>query len=186
MTSYPSKSNPDLEQPSSSFTHNQIYTTAYPIGSDYESNQNVPENVIECYQLSKTVMLFALIDIFFGFFYAFFSFYYLIPLIIAIYGYYSAKRYNASGVLFYTVYQVFVNIIRLSFSIYAYVLIRQDNSISDYTNYNLYIILSVFSTMLGLYIARFCYKLYKAINRLSSTEKDRLIMLNYPIRVVYW
>ena len=65
MTSYPSKSNPDLEQPSSSFTHNQIYTTAYPIASDYDSNQNVPENVIECYQLSKTVMLFALIDIFF-------------------------------------------------------------------------------------------------------------------------
>jgi len=185
MTSYHSKSNPDLEQPSSSFTQNQIYTTAYPVPSDHD-NQPVPDNVIECYQLSKTVMLFALIDIFFGFFYAFFSFYYLIPLIVAIYGYYSAKRYNSGGVYFYSIYQIFVNIIRLSFSIYAYVLIRQDNTITDYTNYNLYIVLSVFTTMLGLYIARFSYKLYKSINQLSALEKDRLVMLNYPIRVIYW
>ena len=171
----------DLEdQYGNSTPSTNLYPEAYPVSND------IPSHIAECYQLSKTVMLFAMIDIFFGLFYAFFSFYYLLPLLIAIYGYYSAKKYNANGVLFYTIYQVFVNLIRLGFAINSYVLIRNDNSISDYSSYDFYIILAVLTTILGLYIARFCYKLYKAINKLSLLEKERLIMLNYPVRVIYW
>lgn len=173
----------DLEQPSDQESSAYLYATAVPVT---QNNIDVPDHIIKCYQLSKTVMLFAMIDIFFGLFYMFYSFLYLIPLILAIYGYYSAKRYNSSGVLTYTIYQVIVNILRLSFSIYAYVLIRQDSSITDYTSYNLYIVLAVLTTMLGLYIARFCYKLYKSILELTPMERDRLVLLNYPIRVIYW
>lgn len=176
----------DLEQPQQQQPQQPnayLYATAVPV---YHNNSEAPEHIVRCYQLSKTVMLFAMIDIFFGLFYMFYSFLYLIPLIIAVYGYYSAKRYNAGGVLTYTIYQVIVNILRLAFSIYAYVLIRQDSSITDYTPYNLYIALAVLTTMLGLYIARFCYKLYKSIKQLSESDRERLILLNYPIRVIYW
>jgi len=163
-----------------------LYATAVPINPINPTNNEAPEHVVKCYQLSKTVMLFAMIDIFFGLFYMFYSFLYLIPLIIAVYGYYSAKRYNSTGVLTYTIYQVLVNILRLAFSIYAYVLVRQDPSITNYTPYNLYIVLAILTTTLGLYIARFCYKLYKSITELSNSDRERLILLNYPIRVVYW
>ena len=163
--------------------HAYIYATALPINPN---DDVAPDHIVKCYQLSKTVMLFAMIDIFFGLFYMFYSFFYLIPLIIAVYGYYSAKRYNASGVLSYTIYQVIVNVLRLAFSIYSYVLVRQDSNITNYTSYNLYIVLAVLTTMLGLYIARFCYKLYKSITELSDSDRERLIILNYPIRVVYW
>ena len=131
-------------------------------------------------------MLFAMIDIFFGAFYAFYSFYYLLPLLIAIYGYYSAKKYSAGGVLCYTVYQIVINILRLTLSVYSYVLIRQDNTITDYSYYDWYIVFAVFTSLLGLYIARFGYKLYKGIKNLTFDEKSRLILLNYPIRIVYW
>ena len=173
------KSEPDLEQ------QPYLYTTAIPIVSN-NSVPDIPDHVIKCYQLAKTVMLFAMIDIIFGVFYAFFSFYYLIPLLIAIYGYYSAKKYNSGGVLCYTIYQVVINIIRLGLAIYSYVLIRQDNTITDYTMYNFYIVLSVLTTLLGLYIARFGYRLYKSIQSLTDLERDRLIFLNYPVRIIYW
>ena len=161
------------------------YATAVPVVVQ-RNNDDIPEHIVKAYQLSKTVKLFAMIDIIFGFFYAFYSFFYLIPLLIAIYGYYSAKNYNASGVMCYTVYQILINVIRLALSIYTYVLIRQDGSISDYSMYNWYIAFAVFSTLLGLYIARFGYKLYKSIRNLNHDEKERLILLNYPIRVIYW
>ena len=110
----------------------------------------------------------------------------MIPLLIAIYGYYSAKKYNSGGVLCYTIYQVVINIIRLGLAIYSYVLIRQDNTITDYTMYNFYIVLSILTTFLGLYIARFGYRLYKSIQSLTDLERDRLIFLNYPVRIIYW
>ena len=133
-----------------------IATDAVPVGN---GGDNIPENVVDCYRLSKTVMLFAMIDIFFGAFYAFYSCYYLLPLLIAIYGYYSAKNYSAGGVLCYTVYQIVINILRLTLSVYSYVLIRQDNTITDYSYYDWYIVFAVFTSLLGLYIARFGYKL---------------------------
>lgn len=146
----------------------------------------ISENVINCYRWSKTVMIFALIDIFFGCFYAFYSIYFLIPLIIAFYGYYSAKNYNSSGVLFYCFYQILINIARITFSTFFYIEARKDDSIIHYYYYNWNIILSILSTFLGLYIARFSYKLYRKINKLTFDEKDILIGLNYPIRIVYW
>ena len=136
----------DLEQPQQPNAY--LYATAVPV---YNNNSEAPEHIVRCYQLSKTVMLFATIDIFFGLFYMFYSFLYLIPLIIAVYGYYSAKRYNAGGVLTYTIYQVIVNILRLAFSIYAYVLIRQDSTITNYTPYNLYIALGLGTSFLIYY-----------------------------------
>ena len=181
--SYYSKSEPYTQNPS--VTETNVYATAVPIPARL-ANQEIPDDIVNCYRLSKTVMLFAAIDIFFSCFYAFYSLFYLVPLIIAIYGYYSAKRYNAGGVLCYTIYQILINFIRITLSVYAYVLIRQDDSVTNYAPYDWYIAFAVLSTLLGLYIARFGYKLYKAIKQLNYEDVQRLIMLNYPVRIIYW
>ena len=175
--SYYSKSEP--------YNASATYATAVPVPVSTDTSE-IPENIVKCYRLSKTVMMFAAIDIFFSCFYAFYSIFYLIPLIIAIYGYYSAKRYNAGGVLCYTIYQILINVIRLTLSVYSYVLIRQDDSVTNYAPYDWYIAFAVLSTLLGLYIARFGYKLYKYIKELPYDDIQRLIMLNYPVRIIYW
>ena len=44
------------------------------------------------YNLSKTIKCLALIDIFFGFLYSFYNFYFIIPIFFALFGYYGAKK----------------------------------------------------------------------------------------------
>ena len=60
----------EKEQP-----HAYIYATALPINPN---DDVAPDHIVKCYQLSKTVMLFAMIDTFFGLFYMFYSFFYSI------------------------------------------------------------------------------------------------------------
>ena len=50
------------------------YATAVPVVVQ-RNNDDIPEHIVKAYQLSKTVKLFAMIDIIFGFFYAFYSFF---------------------------------------------------------------------------------------------------------------
>ncbi len=152
------------------------------IESDSENN----DKIVKCYQLSKTVRMFAIIDIVFGCFYAFYSFFYLLPLLIALYGYHSAKSYNSCGILTYSIYQIANNLMRLILASYYYIKIKKNDNIDDYSNENLGLCFVILSNLLGLYIARFSYKLYKSIKSLTEEEHINLLLLNYPIRIIYW
>jgi hypothetical protein len=152
------------------------------IESDSENN----DTIVKCYQLSTTVKIFAIIDIIFSCLYAFYSFFYLLPLLIAFYGYYSAKMYISSGVLTYSIYQILNNIIRLALAIGYYVKIKKNNNINDYSNENLGMCFVILSNLLGLYIARFSYKLYKSLKSLTKDEYTNLLVLTYPINIIYW
>uniref|UniRef100_A0A6C0J5Q4 Uncharacterized protein n=1 Tax=viral metagenome TaxID=1070528 RepID=A0A6C0J5Q4_9ZZZZ len=154
--------------------------------NNIESESENNDKIVKCYRLSKTVRMFSMIDIFFGCFYAFYSFFYLLPLLIALYGYHSAKSYHSSGVLTYSIYQILNNIMRLTLCSYYYIKIKKNNNIDDYSNENLGLCFVILSNLLGLYIARFSYKLYKSIKSLSDEEHTNLILLNYPIRIIYW
>ena len=154
--------------------------------NNIESESETNEKIIKCYQLSATVKIFAIIDIIFSCLYAFYSFFYLLPLLIAFYGYYSAKMYISSGVLTYSIYQILNNITRLALAIEYYIRIKKNNNINDYSNENLGMCYVILSNLLGLYIARFSYKLYKSLKSLTKEEYTNLLVLTYPINIIYW
>ena len=163
------------------------YGSTYP-GTVYLSTDidSLTDQEINCYRLSKTVRIFAIIDIFFGLLYLFFNYYFLIPLLIAFIGYHGAKNYISCSVLTYAIYQIVNNLLRLGFTIYSYVKIREDNNVDDYSKINGQLAITVLLVMLGLYIARFSYKLWKVINRLSGEQILSLLSVDYPIQIIWW
>jgi hypothetical protein len=168
-------------------TNNSTYGSSYPPNVYITENpENLSEDETNCYRLSKTVQIFALIDICFGIFYAFFNWYFLIPLMVAIIGYQGAKKYQSCSVLTYSIYQILNNLIRLGLTIWAYVLIRQDETINDYDIVNWQLALTICLVLLGLYIARFSYRLYNAIKKLTPDQLLKVISIDYPIKIMWW
>lgn len=191
-TGQPTK--PTYYQPSTPAYPTESYNSAAPTyGTPYPDQVYVTTNPaslnddeFNCYRLSKTVKIFALIDIFFGFIYFWFNFWFIIPLLIASLGYFGAKKYNSCQVLSYAVYQIVNNLARLGFTIWAYVSIKQNNQEDQYPNIDAQLTFTCLLVLLGLYIARFSYRLWKAINKLTSEQILRLISVDHPVQIMWW
>lgn len=163
------------------------YGTPYPDQVYVTTNQaSLNDDEHQCYRLSKTVKIFALIDIFFGCIYFWFNFWFIIPLLIASLGYFGAKNYNSCQVLSYAIYQVVNNLGRLGFAIWAYVSIKQNNQEDQYPNVDAQLTFTVLLVLLGLYIARFSYRLWKAINKLTTDQLVKIVSVDHPVQIMWW
>ncbi len=164
------------------------YGTPYPPNQIYISTNpgSLTDDEFKCYRLSKTVKIFALIDIFFGFLYLWFNYFFIIPLLIASIGYFGAKNYNSCQVLSYAIYQICLNIGRLAFGVWSYVYIKQNNQEDQYPNVDAQLTITILLALLGLYIARFSYKLWSSIRSLSTDQLLTLISVDHPVQIQWW
>ena len=139
------------------------------------------DKMIECYNLRRTVKILCCIDIFFGILYSLNYPMYIIPAIIAIGGYYGAKNYNSSMILFYFIIITFNWISKLG--LYIYTLYSSD--INDSINYNW--VAAAIITLINIWISKIVYKYWKCLKEISISELDRLKHL-YLINnsFIYW
>ena len=107
-------------------------------------------------------------------------------MLIAFIGYYGAVKYNSCQVLTYAVYQITNNLMRLGLTIYAYVMIKENGEEDQYNNLTGQLVITILLVMLGLYIARFSYKLYSSLKRLTPDQIINLKCLDYPVQIFYW
>ena len=95
-------------------------------------------------------------------------------------------KYNSCQVLTYAVYQIANNLMRLGLTIYAYVMIKENGQEDQYNNLTGQLVITILLVMLGLYIARFSYKLYASLRKLTPEQMLNLISLDYPVQIVWW
>ncbi len=152
----------------------QTYVTAVPINTPQVvvTGNPVPQldirdDMIKTYNYRRSVMWFSGIDIFFSAIYCLYQPYFLIPLLIALTGYYGAKNYNVRLVQCYFVYCVLVNIIgRLSyFFVYYHSLDGQSRQehVFDF-------IWVMLCTVISIWICEIIYKFIKYYGKLNERE----------------
>mgnify|MGYP001205607898 FL=1 len=71
-------------------------------------NREISDDMIMCYSYSKTVRWLSMIDIVFSCIYALYNPYFFIPILIALSGYYGAKKYQTCPTLTYFIYNLFI------------------------------------------------------------------------------
>ena len=141
-------------------------------------------NAIMAYNLAKSVKIFAMVDAFFCFIYSVYNFYYFIPFLLCLFGYYGAKNYNKNYTriyLFYCVLNLISKIIVWSFMMYY--------STTDDTNYDYagFTFFSWISILIEMYIVRMAHKYYKALNKLTDEEVGAIKELRFRVaRIIYW
>tara|TARA_A100001015_G_scaffold247749_1_gene284738 strand:- start:773 stop:1381 length:609 start_codon:yes stop_codon:yes gene_type:complete len=154
-----------------------------PITATAAAAGRVTNRTILAYNLAKSVKLFSVIDGIFCFFYALYSVWYFIPLIMNIIGYYGAKKYNKRMVLSYLIYSI-LNIISKSIT---WVLITFYLPISDNFDWNGYTFFFMVGIIIELYICHMVHRLYKTLQSLNEEEFTGLNGLKYrEARIIYW
>lgn len=149
-----------------------VTVNAIPINSVLQTPSS---KIIRIYNISKTIKILALIDIFFNIFYSFYHFFYIIPLVMSIFGYYGAQKFNKVYIIIYCIYIIIFNLIK-SILLFIYF----NTSILD-------IILSSLCFIIGLFICKLLISFYNFINNLSNEELNLLNNLkNIKYRFVYY
>tara|TARA_B110000008_G_C16912477_1_gene541294 strand:+ start:8 stop:577 length:570 start_codon:yes stop_codon:yes gene_type:complete len=172
-------------QPSSIYP---IVVSAQPLQPQLISaNPNPPiltNNAILVYNLAKSVKLFSMLDAFFCLIYSAYNFYYFIPFLLCLFGYYGARNYNKSYTriyLFYCVCNLISKIIVWSYIIYFS---STNNSNYDYDGFTLF---SWISILIEMYIVRMAYKYYDALDKLRDQELNDVKELKFRVaRIIYW
>lgn len=138
---------------------------------------------LNAYNLSRSVMIFSLIDMFFCFIYSLYNLYYFFPLMIAGIGYYGAKHWNKKYILCYLIY-LFLQVIGKSI-IWAYSLfLITQNDGYDYVSFTMWTAITI---ICEVYISRIVYKFYRSLSELTEEEIAVGKTLKYrQYRIVYW
>ena len=68
--------------------------------------EEISADMKKCYSLSRTVKYLATIDFFFAAMYAFFNYYFLIPMMLIYFGYIGAKEYKITYTITYLIYTI--------------------------------------------------------------------------------
>ena len=126
---------------------------------------DIPRKVKICYSLSSTVKCLAYIDFIFSLIFAFGNMYFLIPVMMSVFGYLGAQHFNKTYTLIYFTYIFFINIIRLLLFINAYF----TDPIDERTSYVSFIFLSI-CTLLEFWISRVIYRFYYSMKDLTLEE----------------
>lgn len=165
-----------------------VVVTAQPlqpqITSAHPNPTRLTNNAILAYNLAKSVKLFSMIDAFFCLIYSSYNFYYFIPFLLCLFGYYGAKNYNNNYTriyLFYCVCNLISKLIVWSYMIYYSTI---DDSNYDYVGFTLF---SWISILIEMYIVRMAYKYYDALDKLTDGELGAIKELRFRVaRIIYW
>ena len=131
---------------------------------DLESQEIEPE-IVETWQLSRSVKYYSLLDGLFNLSFIFFSPYYVFLIFCSAWGYYASLHYKKCLLLIYLIYQICNTSTRLSVCIYDNIQNGEDYT-TVYITFN--IILTVLTTLLNCYIIRFTHLLIRKITPLTS------------------
>ena len=154
-------------------------------------NLNVAEDNISnkmkiTYSLSKTVKCLALIDICFSVLYAFYNFWYFLPLLFGYFGYVGASKFKKNYISIYLCYNICNILSRFIFTImFAYTYSQGSLNISE-NQFSLNIILSVLCILLEFWIFKVIHKFRNYLSDLSIFELSRLQDLKIAYQVVYY
>ena len=171
-------------------TNNQEVLTAVPVESNYGYHIDVPDledindKMLSCYYLRRTVKILCGIDIFFGLLYSIYSPLFIIPTIIAFFGYYGASHYKKNIVLIYLIYITLNWIAKLTFFIIGAVQSYDTGAPPPVAWAWIFLLLS---TGIEIWISRIVYKYWRSLKELPILELSRLKDSKITVyRFVYW
>ena len=166
---------------------NNNMPVAVPVSDEYHATLPATPVVanlkmIECYSLRRTVKLLCGINIFFGLLYSIYNPYFIIPALIASFGYYGAEKYNSAIILSYLIYITLDWILKLT----LYIMATAQDPDSTNTTPGWWVLI-ILSTLIDIWISKIVYKFWHSLKKLPVLERSELKeMENIRHRFVYW
>ena len=146
------------------------------------TGMTVTNDMIKTFSIARTVKFLTMIDMFFSFIYCFYNPWFFIPLLMAIFGYQGAKKFNANYIFVYATYVVLELFLKTVTFFIGYVNLSNDEKSEHLFN----VILIILSAIISVWIIDILYKFIKLINKLTLLELDHLCNRGIPRhRVVY-
>lgn len=146
----------------------------------YAPPQLSPE-LLKCYSLKKTVHFFAMFDTFFGFINTlFYTPFYLFFFIGGLFGISGTNKAKPVYIFYYLLTQYIQILGRFSLPFLVKYVLHKNINLTDF-------ILTFLSGLIGIYVSRFTYILWKSIK--SLTPNDREILRNIRqerVDIIYW
>jgi hypothetical protein len=147
---------------------------------------NISNKMKITYSLSKTVKCLALIDICFSVLYAFYNFWYFLPLLFGYFGYVGASQFKKNYISIYLCYNICNILSRFIFIImFAYAYLQGSLNIKE-SQFSLNIIFSILCILLEFWILKVIHKFRNYLSDLSESELNRLQDLKIAYQVVYY
>ena len=162
----------------------EVVQQAYIVDSGLPENQNIEitENMVKTFSLARTVKFLTMIDMFFSFIYCFYNPWFFIPLLMAIFGYQGAKKFNANYIFVYATYVVLELFLKTVTFFIGYVNLSNDEKSEHLFN----VILIILSGIISVWIIDILYKFIKNLNKLTLLELDHLRNNGIPRRRVIY
>ena len=129
----------------------------------------IPKNIKICYSLSITVKWLALIDFLFSSMFAFGNIYFLIPVIMSLFGYLGSQHFNKTYTFIYFTYIFSINIIRVILFLNTYFNHPHDDNEEPPP---LSFVFLIICTLLEFWISRIIYRFYYSMKNLTPQELD--------------
>ena len=153
-------------------------------------NFQLSENMIKTYSLSKTVMLFAVIDICFDLINMINNFYFIFSLIFSIYGYIGAKRLSIGYTSIYLFNIVAILLIRtyaLIMIMLSKTLFNYDNSESNTTLQYVDLGFLIIGMSINIWMIHIIYSYIKYLKKLTDIEIIELCNFkNIKYHYIFW
>ncbi len=150
-----------------------------------ETSIAITDEMIKTYSLARTVKILTMIDIFFSFIYCLYNPWFFIPLMIAVTGYYGAKKFKQNYICVYGVYIIIDAVFKPAVFFWAYSTLSNDEKSEHLFN----VILIILSFMISMWILDIVYKFYKSLEKLSVEQVAYLRETGIPrtriVRVWY-
>lgn len=147
---------------------------------------NISDKMKITYSLSKTVKCLALIDICFSVMYAFYNFWYFLPLLFGYFGYVGASKFNKNYISIYLCYNICNILSRFIFTIMFIGAYSQGTLNIKQNQFTFNILFSVLCIFLEFWILKVIHKFRKYLLDLSIFEISRLKDLKIEYRFVYY
>ena len=146
------------------------------------TGMTVTNDMIKTFSISRTVKFLTMIDMFFSFIYCFYNPWFFIPLLMAIFGYQGAKKFNANYIFVYATYVVLELFLKTVTFFIGYVNLSNDEKSEHLFN----VILIILSGIISVWIIDILYKFIKNLNKLTLLELDHLRNNGIPRRRVIY
>ena len=163
----------------------EVIQQAYVIDSAIPQavvNTEITNDMVKTFNLSRTVKFLAMVDMFFSFIYCFYNPWFFIPLLMALFGYQGAFRFNANYTFIYATYVVLDLFIKTGTFFYDYFGLTDEDKAEHLFN----VILVILSALISIWIIDILYKFIKFMNKLTLLELDHLRNRGIPRqRLVY-
>jgi len=147
---------------------------------------NISNKMKITYSLSKTVKCLALIDICFSVLYAFYNFWYFLPLLFGYFGYVGASKFKKNYISIYLCYNICNILSRFIFTL-LFVVSYSNGTIEMKENQFFFSTLfSILCILLEFWILKVIHKFRKYLTELTVFELSRLRDLKIEYKVIYY